>query len=168
LQVTIQNFFDEGKEGTLVLLNDGVGDGSHPSVGPSLTLVKVLTTSTRPMGRGNRIAPRFADEKVEEGRLAYSDTVAPHAQPGKVATQSFDFPIETLLLRRALLLGIDQIRFDVMESKGGTGSFRVGMLRPRMRSRRGMLLEPKIASFSTSTSSRSDETRCCIKSYMRG
>jgi hypothetical protein len=99
------------------------------------------------MGRGNRIAPRFADEKVEEGRLAYSDIVAPHAQPGKVVTQSFDFPIETLLLRRALLLDIDQIRFDVMESKRGTGSFRVGMPRPRMRSRRGMLLEPKIASF---------------------
>jgi hypothetical protein len=119
------------------------------------------------MGRGNRIAPRFADEKVEEGRLAYSDIVAPHAQPGKVVTQSFDFPIETLLLRRALLLDIDQIRFDVMESKRGTGSFRVGMPRPRMRSRRGMLLEPKIASLSTSTSSRSDETRRCIKSHLR-
>jgi hypothetical protein len=94
LQVTTQNSFDEGKEGTYVLSNDGVGDGGHSEC-----------RSQPDAGQGNgqdefddiheadgkrcihRIAPRFTDEKVEEGRLAYSDTVAPHRQSGKVATQ---------------------------------------------------------------------------------
>jgi hypothetical protein len=57
-QVTIQNFFDEGKEGTLVLLNDGVGDGSHRSVGPSLTLVKVLR---HPRGRWDEVIGSLRD-----------------------------------------------------------------------------------------------------------
>jgi hypothetical protein len=42
-----------------------------------------------------------------------------------------------------------------MESKGWIGSFRIGM---QCAAVGGMFLEPKIVSFSTLTSSRSDET----------
>jgi hypothetical protein len=94
-----------------------LGMAAIPSVGPSPMLVKVfvktsLTTSARPMGQGAfpRLLQHLLMRKSKKDGW-HTQSPSPCIGNPQSSNAVFDLPIETLLLRKVLLPGFDQIGF---------------------------------------------------------